>query len=72
MLEITAYAASGLVATHLRDNRWAVRPAGCLGTCGWKDGKAWSVVYVNAKSAEAAIKKASQQSRCRGRLVSVN
>lgn len=45
-------------ADHLRSNRYAVRPKGCLGTCGWKDGVAWDVVYVNASSEFEAILKA--------------
>lgn len=48
---------SELEATHLRDNRYAVRPKGQLGTCGWHP-KAWTVVYVNARNAEEAIRKA--------------
>ena len=36
-----------LEATLLRDNRWAVRPQGQLGTCGWHP-KPWEVVYVTA------------------------
>jgi hypothetical protein len=47
-----------LEATHLRGNRWAVRPEGCLGTCGWRNGKFWIVAYVNASSADKAIAKA--------------
>lgn len=49
-----------LEATHLRENRWAVRPIGALGTCGWIDGKPWNVIYVNASNAEAAIRKAER------------
>jgi len=48
-----------LEATHLRDNRWAVRPAGQLGTCGWHP-KPWSVVYVTASTAAAAVAKAEK------------
>lgn len=47
-----------LEATHLRGERWAVRPEGCLGTCGWKDGKPWTVIYVTARSAGQALGKA--------------
>lgn len=43
-----------LEATHLRDNRYAVRPKGALGTCGWINGKAWQVVYVRARNAAEA------------------
>jgi len=48
---------SNLEATRLRDNRYAVHPAGQLGTCGWYP-RAWSVVYVNARDADQAIRKA--------------
>ena len=44
-------------ATHLRGNRWAVQPEGTLGVCGWIDKKPWTVDYINARSAEDAIKK---------------
>ena len=37
-------------ATHLRDDSYAVRPKGALGTCGWINGIAWTVVYVTAYS----------------------
>lgn len=46
-----------LEATHLRGRRYAVRPIGQLGTCGWYP-FSWTVVYVNAGSAEHAIAKA--------------
>jgi hypothetical protein len=49
-----------LEATHLKDNRYAVRPAGQLGTCGWSP-KPWTVIYVNAKNADEAIRKASKE-----------
>lgn len=45
-------------ATQLRPGRWAVRPAGCLGTCGWLNGKPWQVIYVNARTAQEALRKA--------------
>lgn len=45
-------------ALHLRGNLWAVRPKGCLGTCGWKDGKPWTVQYVRANSEAEALRKA--------------
>ena len=51
-------------ATHLRDNRWAVRPIGCLGTCGWRNGVAWTVIYVTARSAEEAVRKAARRASC--------
>jgi hypothetical protein len=48
-----------LEAVDLRaDNRWAVRPIGQLGTCGWVCGFHWNVVYVTASSAEVAVSKA--------------
>ena len=47
-----------LEATQLRDHRWAVRPIGRLGTCGWDEGVAWTVFYVKAHSGEEAIRKA--------------
>jgi hypothetical protein len=46
-------------ATYLRDNRYAVHPKGQLGTCGWYP-VPWTVVYVNARSPEAAIRKAER------------
>jgi len=49
-----------LEAVELRDGRWAVRPVGQLGTCGWYP-KAWTVQYIKARSAEEAIRKAVQQ-----------
>jgi hypothetical protein len=59
-----------LEATPLRDNRWAVKPAGRLGTHGWIMHYGaitpWHVVYVNARTESAAIKKATQQLRKEG------
>jgi hypothetical protein len=49
-----------LEATHLRGNRYAVRPAGQLGTCGYYP-YAWTVHYVNAKNPQDAIRKAKAQ-----------
>ena len=46
-----------LEAIALRDHLWAVRPEGSCGTCGWVDGKPWSVVYVKAKDSKEAVKK---------------
>ena len=54
-----------LSATYLRDGRWAVRPEGALGTCGWhtvcvqgtKVSVPWTVAYMKAYSAEEAIRK---------------
>lgn len=48
-----------LEATHLRDNLWAVRPKGQLGTCGWHP-QPWTVVYVKAATAAEAIRKAKR------------
>lgn len=49
-----------LEATHLRDNRYAIRPFERLGTCGWlADGRAWQVAYVKARNASEAIRKAA-------------
>lgn len=44
-------------ATHLRGNRYAIRPVGALGTCGWIKGKAWTVAYINARSPAKALLK---------------
>lgn len=56
-----------LEATYLRDNRYAVRPVGALGTCGWlSDGRPWAVIYVTAPSLKAAVRKAQ------GRVVAFN
>ena len=46
-----------LDATHLRGNRYAVRPAGQLGTGGWYP-LPWTVQYVTARSAAEAVRKA--------------
>lgn len=43
--------------TKLRDNRYAVRPKGQLGTCGFYP-VAWIVEYVNARNEAEAIRKA--------------
>lgn len=53
-----------LEATHLRENKWAVRPAGQLGTCGFHP-EPWTVIYVKAASAGAAIAKAEHYERQR-------
>jgi hypothetical protein len=45
-----------LEATYLRDNTWAVRPVGQLGTCGWYP-KAWTVQYVKAQTPQEAIRR---------------
>ncbi len=51
-----------LEATELRNGRWAVRPEGQLGTCGWHP-QPWTVQYVTARSADEAIKKARTNGR---------
>jgi len=48
-----------LEATELRDGRWAVRPAGQLGTMGWHP-IPWTVIYVNAPNAVIAVRKAER------------
>lgn len=50
-----------LEAIQLRSNRWAVRPAGQLGTIGWYP-YPWEVRYVTAPTAEAAIKLVTKRS----------
>lgn len=44
-------------ATKLR-TCYAVRPKGCLGTDGWVNGVAWTVIYVKASCEFEAILKA--------------
>jgi len=51
------YIQGNLGATHLRGNRWAVKPYGQCGTCGFHP-VGWDVVYVNAPHEGAAIAKA--------------
>lgn len=46
-----------LEATHLRDNLYAVRPKGQLGTCGFHPFP-WTVKYVRARNCEEAVNKA--------------
>ena len=46
-------------ADTLRGNRWAVRPCGQLGTCGWHP-KPWQVVYVTAATVSDALRKAER------------
>jgi len=48
------------VADYLRGRRWAVRPEGALGTCGFHP-YPWTVQYVTARSAEEAVIKAARQ-----------
>ena len=50
-----------LEATHLRDRRYAVRPEGAVGTCGWIDGQPWQVIYVTAASPEQAVARAQKR-----------
>ena len=45
-------------ATLLRGKKYAVRPAGQLGTCGFYP-VPWTVEYVNARSEREALWKAS-------------
>jgi len=45
-----------LEATELRPGRWAVKPLDQLGTCGFYP-VAWTVHYVNAKTAGDAVRK---------------
>ncbi len=52
-----------LVALHLRDNKWVVRPEGCLGTMGWKDGVPWTAIFVTARSESQALAKAGAKTR---------
>ena len=56
-----------LEATHLKENRYAVRPSGQLGTCGFYP-YAWTVVYVNARSEADAIRKAKTASESNQKL----
>lgn len=44
-------------ATEIRKGRYAVRPFGRFGTCGWIDGQAWTVTYINARNASEAMLK---------------
>ena len=50
-----------LEATYLRNGEYAVRPHGALGTCGWINGCAWTVVYVKARTASDAIRLAEKR-----------
>jgi len=52
-------------ADQLRDNRWAVRPCGQLGTCGWYP-QPWQVVFVTARSESEALRKAERIRRKTG------
>lgn len=46
-------------ATHLRGKRYAVRPVGQLGTCGFHPCP-WQVIYVNADSRRQALYRAGR------------
>lgn len=46
-----------LEATSLGNGRYAVRPRGQLGTCGWYPW-AWTAVFITARNAADAIRKA--------------
>ena len=59
-LPVENFSNTRLEATDLRGGRYAVRPIGQLGTCGWYP-FAWTVRYVNARSAADAIRKAKVQ-----------
>lgn len=49
---------SGLDVVFLRSGRYAVRPAGKLGTCGWHNsGKPWTIAYISAGSKLDALRK---------------
>jgi hypothetical protein len=49
-------------AVQLRAGRYAVRPVGCLGTCGWHaNGKPWQVQYITALGEYAALRKAAAE-----------
>ena len=51
-----------LEAVHLRGRRYAVRPLGKLGTCGWhSDGSDWQVTYVTADNESDAIRKVQRK-----------
>lgn len=47
-----------LVAERLRGNKWSISPANQLGTCGYWP-YAWTVEYVNARSEQEALRKAT-------------
>lgn len=49
-----------LVAEHLRDRLYVVRPEGQLGTMGWSP-KAWTAFFVRADSPEHAVKIATKK-----------
>ena len=53
-------------AVRLRDARYAVRPVGQLGTMGWSP-RPWTVVFVNARSSQEALRKAAKERAKTGR-----
>lgn len=56
-IEAPQWRTAELEATHLRGNRYCVRPKGRLGTCGFYP-FAWNAVFVTARNADSAIAKA--------------
>ena len=52
-----------LTVEKLKPGHYAVRPQGALGTCGWIDGVAWSVQFIDAPNAAAALRKAYKTQR---------
>jgi hypothetical protein len=48
-----------LEADQLHSGKWAVRPIGQLGTCGWYP-EPWTIQYVSARSESEAIKVAKR------------
>lgn len=47
-------------ATALPGKRYAVRPVGALGTCGWINGIPWQVQFILADSAREALQQAAR------------
>jgi hypothetical protein len=47
-----------LEATHLRDDKYCVRPKGQLGTMGWHP-RPWTAVFIRARNPQHAVLKAS-------------
>lgn len=62
-----------LEATQLRNGKWAVRPKGQLGTCGFYP-VAWHVVFVKAATPKQAITKAGNRifARIREKITHTN
>ncbi len=60
-------------ATYLGDNRYAVRPKGALGTCGWIANTPWDVQYIKAAHASKALHKAEieREARAQAKISSV-